>query len=190
MSGKTAYVNGQKITGNMPNLTGIRNATGTARWPNGDLAVYPERGYQKGGAGDGEIRVTTAQLQAACGDLAPQNIVSGASIFGVTGTAIVGRRFASGIAIGNAAGRIDVAGLAFTPTYVILEAADSIYAYRNIYRRDSIFPNLNHSVIVMYIPSGTIGMERPTYSVTISGGSFYFAYDRFAGLTVGWVAIE
>lgn len=54
-------------TGTMPNLTGIRNATGVAKWGDNALAVYPEQGYQKGGAGDGEIKVSTAQLSQALG---------------------------------------------------------------------------------------------------------------------------
>jgi hypothetical protein len=147
LSGKTAYVNGQKITGNMPNLTGIRNATGTARWPNGDLAVYPERGYQKGGAGDGEIRVTTAQLQAACGDLAPQYIVSGANIYGVAGTAVT-RKFASGTATSSSSTLnfdtidgnfvssmcyVQVSGIGFKPTAIFLFETGTYPHYASIY---------------------------------------------------------
>lgn len=82
---KTAYGPNGKITGTIPVLTGIRNATGTAKWGDGALAVYPEKGYQKGGVGDGEIKVTTAQLQAAEPNLNSANILSGRPIFGVPG---------------------------------------------------------------------------------------------------------
>lgn len=85
LASKTAYGPNGKITGTIPNLTGIRTATGTAKWPDGALAVYPEKGYQKGGAGDGEIKVTTAQLQEAEPNLNSANILSGHSIFGVSG---------------------------------------------------------------------------------------------------------
>ncbi|MNW57240.1 hypothetical protein D3C74_350270 [compost metagenome] len=79
---------GNNLTGTMPNLTGIRLATGTAKWGDGGLAVYPEQGYQKGGAGDGEIKVTTAQMQVAEPSLNPANILDTANIFGVQGTAM------------------------------------------------------------------------------------------------------
>ncbi|MGE7828887.1 hypothetical protein [Paenibacillus sp. NPDC093718] len=82
---KTAYGPSGKITGTIPVLTGIRNATGTAKWGDGALAVYPEKGYQKGGVGDGEIKVTTAQLKAAEPALASDKILSGNSIYGVPG---------------------------------------------------------------------------------------------------------
>ncbi|MEK3735524.1 hypothetical protein MKX64_24215 [Paenibacillus sp. FSL M8-0334] len=80
---KTAYGPNGKITGTIPVLTGIRTATSAAKWPDGALAVYPEKGYQKGGAGDGEIKVTTAQLQAAEPNLNSNNILN--PIFGVPG---------------------------------------------------------------------------------------------------------
>lgn|GEM_PF-3106036 len=82
---KTAYGPNGKITGTIPVLTGIRTATGAAKWPDGSLAVYPEKGYQKGGAGDGEIKVTTAQLQAAEANLNSNYILNGHPIFGVPG---------------------------------------------------------------------------------------------------------
>lgn len=86
---KTAYGPNGKLTGTIPVLTGIRTATGAAKWPDGALAVYPEKGYQKGGAGDGEIKVTTAQLQAAEAALRSDNIKNGASIYGVPGKSTV-----------------------------------------------------------------------------------------------------
>ncbi|MGM1048643.1 MAG: phage tail protein [Bacillota bacterium] len=86
LAGKTASNAGGAITGTIPNLTGIRNATGTSKWADGALAVYPEMGYQKGGPGDGEIKVSTAALQYAESGLHAANIREGTSIFGVPGT--------------------------------------------------------------------------------------------------------
>lgn len=86
---KTAYGPNGKITGTIPVLTGNRTATGVAKWPDGALAVYPEKGYQKGGVGDGEIKVTTAQLQGAEAALRSDNIRNGANIFGVPGKSTV-----------------------------------------------------------------------------------------------------
>lgn len=82
---KTASNASGPITGTIPILSGIRTATGAAKWPDGALAVYPEKGYQKGGAGDGEIKVTTAQLQAAEANLNSNYILNGHPIFGVPG---------------------------------------------------------------------------------------------------------
>ncbi len=87
LSGKNGYVKGQKVVGNIPVLTGVRNATGTAKWGDGSLAVYPERGYQQGGAGEGEIKVTVPQLQNAEPQLKAENIRAGASMFNIPGTA-------------------------------------------------------------------------------------------------------
>lgn len=85
LAGKTASNANGPVTGTIPVLTGNRTATGVAKWPDGALAVYPEKGYQKGGAGDGEIKVTTAQLQAAEPNLNSAYILSGRPIFGVPG---------------------------------------------------------------------------------------------------------
>lgn len=86
LAGKIGYGNGLKVIGNIPVLTGVRNATGVAKWSDGALAVYPEQGYQKGGAGDGEIKVSVAQLQSAEPSLIASNIKADTSLFGIVGT--------------------------------------------------------------------------------------------------------
>lgn len=73
-------------TGTVPVLTGVRVATGAALWADRGLAVYPERGFQKGGAGDGEIKVLIDQLAAAEPNLIPANIRAGTNIFGKVGS--------------------------------------------------------------------------------------------------------
>lgn len=88
LTGYSGYDDGIRKAGTMPNLTGVRIAQGAAQWGDGGLAVYPERGYQKGGAGDGEIKVSQAQLIAAEPDLSAGNIRSGVNMFGVVGTLI------------------------------------------------------------------------------------------------------
>ncbi|MFB4325434.1 phage tail protein [Priestia sp. BR_2] len=86
LAGKTfSNGSGNGVTGTMPNLTGVRDATGVAKWGDGALAVYPEKGYQKGGAGDGEIKVTTSQLIRAETKLSPDNLPKDVSVFGVIG---------------------------------------------------------------------------------------------------------
>ncbi|MCA4756337.1 phage tail protein [Mycolicibacterium fortuitum] len=85
LAGKTASNASGPVTGTMPHLTGTRSATGTAKWPDGALAVYPEKGYQKGGPGGGEIKVSPGQLQSAEPNLSGGNIRKGAVVFGVAG---------------------------------------------------------------------------------------------------------
>ncbi|MGW8823366.1 hypothetical protein ACWGNU_14695 [Paenibacillus lautus] len=85
LTGKTIGTDNGLVNGTMPHLIGTRAATGTAQWPDGSLAVYPERGYQKGGVGDGEIKVSPTQLKAAEPNLAPGNILKGKTIYGTGG---------------------------------------------------------------------------------------------------------
>jgi hypothetical protein len=75
------------VNGSVPVISnGADPAQGVGQWGDGALAVYPSEGYRKGGAGAGEIKVTTAQLQSAEPDLVAGNIKSGVAIYGVTGT--------------------------------------------------------------------------------------------------------
>lgn len=87
---KTMYAGGVKVTGTMPELTGVRVAQGVGKWADNALAVYPEKGFQKGGAGDGEIKVSASQLASV---LSPVNGVApvwwggwggGENVIGVT----------------------------------------------------------------------------------------------------------
>ncbi|MBT2287968.1 hypothetical protein J7E73_02255 [Paenibacillus albidus] len=76
-----------EFTGTMPHITSAADpALGVGQWSNGDLAVYPKEGYRKGGAGAGELRVTTAQLQSAEPQLTPSVILEGNNIYGVNGS--------------------------------------------------------------------------------------------------------
>lgn len=84
LSGKEGYVKGQKVTGNIPILTGTRAPLGVAQ-SYGDLLVYPEKGYQKGGPGDGQIIVRSSALESVEPNLRPKNIRLGTKVFGVEG---------------------------------------------------------------------------------------------------------
>lgn len=87
LANRIGYAKGARYVGNIPVLTGIRNATGVAKWGDGGLAVYPEKGYQKGGPGDGEIKVSVSQIQSVNAWLRPDSILAGREIFGIIGTA-------------------------------------------------------------------------------------------------------
>lgn len=71
---KTAYKNGQKITGTMPNI-GAQNATISTL--NGEVTI--SRGYHDG---SGKISIATSEQDK----LIPANIRSGVTILGVQGT--------------------------------------------------------------------------------------------------------
>ncbi|MDQ0876753.1 hypothetical protein QFZ77_005412 [Paenibacillus sp. V4I3] len=82
--------------GTMPNMVGVINAQGTAQWGDGALAVYPPKGYYKGGSGDGELKVSVAQLQAAEPDLIGASITAGVTLYGIAGTNSKSGYYASG----------------------------------------------------------------------------------------------
>lgn len=71
---KTAYVNGSKVTGTMPNRGGV---TGTITALDGEYTI--QQGYH-----DGSGKVSIAAADQAL--LIPANIRSGVTVLGVTGT--------------------------------------------------------------------------------------------------------
>ncbi len=108
------------VTGTVPIITsGSDPAQGVGLWADGGLAVYPSEGYRKGGAGAGEIKVSTAQLQSAEADLIAANIRSGVNVFGVVGTLVEGKRYASNVIVSPPA-NLSVTGLGFTVRMVSL----------------------------------------------------------------------
>ena len=87
LEGRTIGTEAGVVTGTMPNRGGLQNATGTAQWGDGALAAYIPAGYYgNGNSGGAEVRVATAQLQAADADFIPSNFLATANVYGMQGT--------------------------------------------------------------------------------------------------------
>lgn len=112
LAGMTAYVKGQKVTGNMANRGAVSQSLGingsytipagyhngqgkvTQSIPTKAAATYtPGTANQTIGAGQ---YLSGAQTILGDANLIPGNILSGKSIFGVPGNVITGKRFATG----------------------------------------------------------------------------------------------
>lgn len=116
LAGKTASTDAGIVIGNIPILTGIRAATGVSKWPDNGLAVYPEQGYQKGGSGDGEIKVSQQHIINIYG-INADKIVSGQEIAGVFGNAQALKRATGSVSV--AYGKNTSVNLGFYPTILI-----------------------------------------------------------------------
>ncbi|MGC6588015.1 hypothetical protein ACPV3A_24095 [Paenibacillus sp. Dod16] len=165
LQGKTFPGEDGLIVGTMPHLTGIRNATGTAKWGDGALAVYPEKGYQKGGVGDGEIKVSPAQLQAAEGALSPGNLPKDVSIFGFLGV-LERMTTAEKQAIANA---ITGKGVAASVNDTNTVLANKIGQIRISPRKASGQTNASNSLYGITFTNGNTGT---VYAVTVNGLDF------------------
>lgn len=86
VSGYTAYVNGNKLTGTIPNWSNGGRPAAISMWTGGGTSVYLQlpHGYTNG---------SDTYVYYTDGNLSPPNIKAGTTILGVTGSA---PRFASG----------------------------------------------------------------------------------------------
>lgn len=106
------------LQGSIPVQTGAVQVTGSAQWPDGQLAVYLPNGYYDPAVA--QLRVSLAQLQAAEGDLQAANIKSGVNIFGLIGTLVEGMRYATGtFNRPSSTTAVSVSGLGFQPKIII-----------------------------------------------------------------------
>lgn len=180
--------------------SGADPAQGVGLWGDGALAVYPSVGYRKGGAGAGEIKVSVAQMQSVNPDLLPANILAGKSIFGVAGTAIQGKRVATGsspaptnsIGFDTWGGQfaylpvITVTGLAFKPGIVIIYDAGG-------YPASMIWSGGPHQTADNYLyyltaAGGAGQLPRATSPTSLVQGGF--TVGTGTGGAVKWVAVE
>jgi hypothetical protein len=114
LSGASAYVNGIKIAGNMPNHTGADSvANSIAGTGPGRIYVRPQYGYYDGSVAS---YVDDANFIAS-------NIISGKSIFGLAGTATIaslgGITYATGTVLSSQTVNTATVNLPFTPNTLI-----------------------------------------------------------------------
>lgn len=159
LSGQTAYVNGSKVTGTMANRTG--HVTGQSVSHNGTtIRIRPQAGFYPGDSGN-SVQVSDTNFIAA-------NIRSGVSIFGLTGTLVEGKRWASGIVqststgvsgfeMGNGtaftAAAIEVNGLSFKPRVIICREINTPYSSGAL----TLYIEYNLSQISGYVSQGHVG---------------------------------
>lgn len=112
LAGKTfSNASGNNLTGSMPN----RGAGGT---------VTPGTANQTKEAGYYSSPITII----GDADLVPQNIRSGVNIFGILGTLVEGKPFATGTTNSSSTGStLEVRGLPFAPTVFIYRSLDSSF---------------------------------------------------------------
>lgn len=125
LNGKVGFVNGSKVTGTMTNRSGGDSSAAQNQSFGGYAVLVPPAGYYDGAANS---RVVLQDL-----DFVASNIKAGVDIFGLTGTLVVGKQFATGSALPSSgflsftdtagassnAYYLEVTGLSFTPSTVI-----------------------------------------------------------------------
>jgi len=125
LSGVTAYVNGSKITGNIPNNYGVWQISGTPVVGTGRLHMFPPKGYYDPSGSTGVYYDSSDYLAA--------NIVKDKNIFGLVGSATInslgGRQYATGA---TAAWNINYAGSSTNKYGIVLSlpfTAKMAFAY-------------------------------------------------------------
>ncbi|MBP0725525.1 hypothetical protein J5Y03_10030 [Bacillus sp. RG28] len=187
LSGKTASTDAGDIVGTMPNNGAVGITPGTT-------AKAIPTGYHNGsGIVAGDVNLTAA------------NILSGVSIFGIAGSAISGKRWATGAMGSGGSGnfqyasststlgstKLTVSGLTFKPSIII--AVDSQYGDISIYSEisDSFYPK---TVKVTAFNGGMFGAQNnvnykgDVSPASVVNGSFTIPVASVATYT--WLAIE
>ncbi len=202
LNGYTYYRNGVKGTGSMPNKDTSTNWAAQDVYTSGSTVLFkPQPGCYTPGGSSSTPNALGGWVTATSVDLLAANILSGKSIFGVTGTAITGKRFQTGWVTSSAnADRlqaylyysqsstvqkyyITVSGLTFTPSIII--------AYGNI---------AGTTCAVFYSSiTGFVGVyDNPyLYLFLANAGAFYVNSTGFrlpssdyGNFSYQWIAVE
>ena len=181
LSGQTAYVKGNKITGTMPN-NGAKIITPSTTNQAIPAGYHNGSGYVKGDA-----------------NLKPENIKNGVSIFGVLGSLIEGRRWAKGTITPIQNATVSLGTLSFIPTIILLKFTQWVISDNYIFISDSEDTLINFAN-GQNVAEGTQlkcingGAYSPKYATTglnpsITFGSFPYHNDVPPEDCL-WIAIE
>lgn len=207
LSGKTSYAKGSKLTGTMVNRgavnqslaingtytipAGYHNGSGNVTQSiatKGAATITPGTTNQTISAGQ---YLSGAQTILGDANLIPANILSGKSIFGVNGTAVQGKRFATGTVksvreeyswglsyyntssgnyITSSMGvcSVSIQNLGFMPSMVIIKDTNSIST------------NFDDTFTILY-PTKVVNQLSDTYRVAMflaSGGTYFFRINN------------
>lgn len=184
LSGQTAYVNGEKVTGTIPNYG--RSVLGQEYVPpksfradgGGSLVVEPYTGFYE----EGENNAGFGSIVMSDLGFVPSSIISGKSIFGVNGSATLaslgGVHKAEGITTINGTLNATI-NTNFIPKYVIVENTAG-YGDKNKVNISWVAGN-DSWISSGYTGGGAVGCEtRPT------GNSFNLYNRNTSTVTVKW----
>lgn len=176
LNNKIAYVNGSRLVGSMINRT-VENNNQLAldRYANGAgrLSLCPPGGYYDGSA--------TSWVYQDDANFIPANIVSGKSIFGLTGT-FSGKRWQFGTIVAAISQPFILTGLPFKPSKVFLEYKEP---YKSGYGVVSSTADLGTgSGGLFYYFWGSGGLSSQINAMTNDG--FYISSDFFNANTGNW----
>lgn len=160
LTGRSAYYNGQKWEGSMPDR-------GAPTWTPGTSNQGLAAGYYSGGTVLGDP------------ELVASNIRSGVNIFGVIGSLIEGKRSASGSINTGVDGFYDVTGLNFTPSIILAATAPAfstkeVIMYYNGYNQT-------------FVPIGGSAVNSSFTNITSSG---FRINNAPTGYPMNWFAVE
>lgn len=185
LSGKSAYAKGQKLTGTMPDRGAVMITPGTS-----NQAILD--GYHNGSG-----------YVAGDPDLVARNIRNGVNIFGVVGTLVEGKRWATGGASPDSKGVVTVTGLTFTAKIIILRQSyyhtDSTtwHYYQKVYVDSPVQGNANVNAVlqtldaIYYTSSGTgSGSLIASTPFTVTATGFSTGSFTPGKTSVDWFAFE
>lgn len=176
LNNKIAYVNGSRLVGSMINRT-VENNNQLAldRYANGSgrLSLRPPGGYYDGSA--------TSWVYQDDANFIPANIVSGKSIFGLTGT-FSGKRWQFGTIVAVISQPFTLTGLPFKPSKVFLEYKEPYKSGYGVVSSTADLGTGSGGLFYYFLGSG--GLSSQINAMTNDG--FYISSDFFNGNTGNW----
>lgn len=211
LSGKTAYVKGNKVTGTIPvvnpdysdQLGALAISVGSY---SGDGANYAYMNHGLNGKycnGANWVRSYEPYLR-------PEYILNSASIMGVQGAAVAGKRFATGTVTSSGASAgtfydgatyerlrpyVSVSGLTFTPSRIIVMSYGSDFTYVTMYDSNGVITGNDVKIAVMTCKpfyengQGHLGTFKMSGTAYVSSTGFALPCVRASGAHT-WFAYD